>query len=180
MASNRMPEISRNRAMKFWRSVDIKCVDDCWEWSRVRDVNGYGRVCFGPRGGVKAYTATRVAYFLTFGVDPAALFVLHKCDNPPCVNPTHLFLGTKQDNTTDCINKKRFPVGEDYGKVLSSVDVYMMREMWLSGLYSQRKIGKLYGTSPEVARRAIAGINWSHIPMPPGVPPKRKYRLRDK
>lgn len=89
---------------RFWDKVDIKSENDCWEWKAYRTKrSGYGS--FGIKYSVIA--AHRVAWMLTNGEIPANLYVLHKCDNPPCVNPKHLFIGTQKDNMDDCASKKR-------------------------------------------------------------------------
>ena len=74
----------------------------CWEWSSSKNKHGYGRfVCLGQS------LAHRVSYIVFHGPLFKNMFVLHKCDNPPCVNPDHLFIGTQTDNMKDCYNKGR-------------------------------------------------------------------------
>jgi hypothetical protein len=75
--------------------------DDCWEWQKSRDRYGVMKV----RG--KACKVHRVAWEWFVGPIPEGLFVLHKCDNPSCCNPNHLFLGTQKDNMQDCAAKGR-------------------------------------------------------------------------
>jgi len=89
----------------FWSKVSrTDNPDDCWEWTAYRDKAGYGIVKWGEQSG----PASRVAWLLTFGAIPDGLFALHSCDNPPCCNPSHLFLGTKKTNTDDMIRKGRW------------------------------------------------------------------------
>lgn len=85
---------------RFWAKVDRG--DDCWEWTGIKDPNGYGRC--GMFGETLAH---RVAWKLTREAIPGGLFVLHRCDNPPCCNPDHLFLGTQADNIADMDHKGR-------------------------------------------------------------------------
>ena len=76
----------------------------CWEWNRYKDVNGYGQINWWG----ELWVSHRWAYFITHGDFPRKLFVLHKCDNPGCCNPDHLFLGTQRDNIQDALSKGRF------------------------------------------------------------------------
>jgi hypothetical protein len=87
----------------FWGNVSIDKDDKCWEWKRGRRKSGYGKLWYNG----KTTLAHRVAWLKTYGPIPEGLCVLHKCDNPPCVNPSHLFLGTNKDNSRDKENKGR-------------------------------------------------------------------------
>lgn len=90
---------------RFWEKVKRGAVNECWEWQAAKTSNGYGRLTSGRRNNLKAH---RVAYALANGgfVDDKTN-ILHRCDNPPCCNPAHLFSGTKRDNTQDMIAKGR-------------------------------------------------------------------------
>lgn len=99
-------------AERFWMKVDKSAgPDDCWLWISGMS-NGYGR--FGIRQGVIEY-AHRMAWLLTKGPIPDGLFACHKCDNPRCVNPAHLFLGTHLDNIADRDAKGRVAKGDKAG-----------------------------------------------------------------
>ena len=99
------PKIWRVRSKtiteRFWEKVHI--TDGCWEWMARRKLHGYGEFriidCLVP--------AHRMAWVLSVGPIPKGLLVLHRCDNPPCCNPDHLFLGTQADNLRDAIQKGR-------------------------------------------------------------------------
>lgn len=94
--------LASNSVAGFWELVDVRKDDECWEWKGRRSEAGYGVYSlFGESG------AHRVAWTLRFGFIDRNMFVCHRCDNPPCVNISHLFLGTPRDNTLDCISKGR-------------------------------------------------------------------------
>jgi len=88
---------------RFWAKVNKKSSGTCWEWTATLNAKGYG--LFGIEGRMRL--AHRISWFLNSAKHPGALSVLHKCDNPRCVNPEHLFLGTQADNMKDMDKKGR-------------------------------------------------------------------------
>lgn len=86
---------------RFWKKV--RKTDDCWEWTGSRSVKGYGNFSINGR----FIRASRYSYELHFGPIQDGLFVCHRCDNPTCVRPDHLFLGTNSQNIRDCVEKGR-------------------------------------------------------------------------
>jgi hypothetical protein len=83
----------------------VKKTETCWEWLAFRDKSGYGKFRITtPR---KNEWAHRASWIIHFGKIPKNISVLHRCDNPPCVNPDHLWLGTQRDNIEDCFKKGR-------------------------------------------------------------------------
>jgi len=128
----------------------------CLEWTGGVDKYGYGRV---GGGGLAAH---RAAWEFTHGPIPAGLCVLHKCDNPPCINPDHLFLGTQGDNSADKVAKGRQARGETQGNAkLTDAAVVEIRSSALSGA----SLGLIFGVAPETINRARRGETWKHIPM---------------
>jgi hypothetical protein len=90
-------------SVRFWEKVRIASKDECWLWTASLNNKGYGKIGEGK----KILLAHRVSWELHFGPIPDRLCVLHKCDNPKCVNPDHLFLGTQKDNAQDMVRKNR-------------------------------------------------------------------------
>lgn len=92
-------------AERFWGRVNK--TETCWLWTGGTTTNGYGRIYLIRGGSWKAVSAHRLSYELAFGRIPDGLCVLHHCDNPPCVNPAHLYAGTMTDNNRDMNSRGR-------------------------------------------------------------------------
>lgn len=147
----------------FWDFVDRSSgTQNCWPWRRGTLASGYGN--FRTDG--KLYLTHRYSWFLANGDIPEGKHVLHRCDNPICVNPGHLFLGTQADNNRDRNAKGRTisPRGEDSGvSVLTDSAVRWIRYLRSKGA-THRRIAEIIGC---VSRRNVAtvcsGQTWKHI-----------------
>lgn len=93
---------------RFWSKATPK--GECMEWVETsRTWNGYGKFHITIGGKTRTFRAHRIAWELANGQEiPAGMWALHRCDNPPCVNPEHLFLGTQEDNEQDKVSKGRW------------------------------------------------------------------------
>ena len=135
----------------------------CWEWqgSIVKDRGGYGR--FHANG--KSHRAHRISWQIHKGEWPGDLFVCHKCDNPKCVRPSHLFLGTTTDNMRDMLRKRRKPsqAGERHpSNKLTAKDVKAIRKAHKKGV-SQADLHRQYNVSRATICVIIKRVRWSHI-----------------
>lgn len=135
--------------------------DACWPYNGLRLPRGYGT--HTARG--RHWYAHRVAYEVANGPIPDGLWVLHRCDNPPCCNPAHLFLGTMLDNTRDMIRKGRNAKGERMNSAkLTEADVIRIRE--LAPSVRVMKLAEMFGVSHATIRRVVSGEAWKHVKSP--------------
>lgn len=144
---------------RFWNKVKV-ISNSCWEWQGGKNKNGYGKfnVTYGF-GEYKDISAHRYSYQLKYKIIPADMWVCHTCDNPPCVNPDHLFLGNVQDNVNDCVAKNRHARGENnFNAKLTNQDVISIRERC-----NIDQLAKEF----DVSRRSILDIidlkTWKHV-----------------
>jgi len=154
--------LNEKQLRNFWKKVDKS--GDCWEWVGCKIKHGYGR--FNVNAKLKL--AHRVSWELKNGPITNGLFTLHKCDNPPCVNPDHLFLGTQKDNMHDAMKKGRHTYpdlrGEEcYASKLKEIDVLQIREIYSSGFYSMYKIGDIYKTCHSTICHITNRKTWKHL-----------------
>lgn len=142
---------------RFWNKV--RFTEGCWIWVSKRRPDGYGLFCFG-RDQQRAHV---VSWVDSFGPIPEGLCVLHQCDNPPCVRPDHLFLGTRGDNAADCVAKGRCPVGEQrWNARLNAELVIQIRQLVDSGS-RQCEVAARFGITKQMVYEVVHRRNWRHI-----------------
>ena len=150
--------------------IVVNNVTGCWEWVGCKR-RGYGHTIIGSRkdGTRKTISAHRLSYLIFHGEIPAGMEVCHKCDNPSCINPDHLFAGTRQDNVDDRERKGRNnpPKVEKHAKAkLTEKDVLDIRNKRAAGK-SFGKLAKEYGVCKKTIQDAVSGKHWSYLPQPP-------------
>ena len=151
---------------RFWSKVDIRGADECWEW-QASTRHGYGQFGVGTRATLRVEIASRFAYELANGTIPEGLAVCHTCDNPPCVNPAHLYTGTQADNVADMDAKGRRgihkPIGEHNGSAkLTESDVHSIREMLADGA-TFAAVGRTFGVTSNQISNIHKGRAWAHV-----------------
>lgn len=150
--SNKTPTSRR-----FWIKVAVRGANECWLWQAYIDQEGYGRFSFDG----KRRFAHRAAWILTFGPLPNEARVLHKCDNPTCVNPAHLFIGTHQDNMNDRSAKGRTASGERNGRAKLTWEIVNQiraaHKPWKVGI---TKLAAQFGVSKWVVQDILRKRTW--------------------
>jgi hypothetical protein len=162
-------------ADRFWAKVDKSAGPEaCWLWTGAMYRDGYGS--FGIQTSTRKSfprRAHRVSWELTSGETiPDGIHVCHRCDNPACVNPAHLFLGTRSDNMKDCIKKGRDrarthpetrPLGsKNHFATLTESDIPKIRAM-LAGGTSRKEIAKRFGVQDAAISKIALGKTWRHV-----------------
>lgn len=146
---------------RFWAKVQKGKKDECWQWLAHCSRDGYGMLNVNNF----ADRAHRVSWRLHFGEIPKGIYVLHKCDNPPCVNPDHLWLGTQADNVRDMNEKgrERGSKGEAHPNAkLTAKQVKEIRRLYDGGL-QQNRIAEMFPVSSRMIWHIVRRLNWTHI-----------------
>lgn len=179
------PTTSRNKhcslACRFWSAVAVGSPDECWPWLLSKNAQtGYGQITAIPGEGARS--THRVAFELARGDIPPGLYVCHRCDNRPCCNPSHLFLGTAAENGADMrakgrartrplsgashplrLNPNKAARGDAHGQAkLTAAQVQEIRSIGRS--IPGRVLGERYGVSRHTVWSILRGKNWG----PPG------------
>ena len=152
-----MTKISRHVSFEDRFNLQHTKTPTCWPWTGHTKKNGYGVI---KKDGVSMF-AHRASWEFHKSPIPEGLCVLHKCDNPPCVKPDHLFLGTHADNTADMLSKGRDvpPRGERSGTAkLTWVKVAEIRK--LKGSLTQKEVAKQFGVTPSTISYVQSGKTW--------------------
>lgn len=159
-------ETVRAAAPRLWAAVSKG--DDCWTWTGGRDRDGYGLLTVGS----VRFRVHRLSYILDHDAHiPPGMLVMHRCDNPPCVRPDHLRLGTNAENTADRHAKNRdarndgtrFPRGEQHHLAkLTRADVLAIREAHRQGAFI-RALARRYGVAQGSIRGVVRRESWKDV-----------------
>ena len=160
-------------AERLWRRVIRTGGDGCHVWQGATDVFGYGIIGsdVGKRG--STIPTHRASWALAYGPIPEGLYVLHTCDNPPCVRPDHLFLGTKRDNNLDMVTKGRHaaqigtqnaPSGERHRMAkLTEEQVLDIRSRHGARLASVQQLAEEHDVSMAHVYKIVRGESWKYL-----------------
>jgi len=147
--------ITEETTQRFWAKVRNNGPDECWTWTAYTDRDGYGRFSLNGR----KERAHRIAVRLD-GRNPDGKVVRHTCDNPECVNPAHLKLGSQRENIRDRDKRNRQPRGERNGRSrLSREDVKSIRE----DDRPAKELAKRFDTTSSNVREIRSGRSWRHV-----------------
>jgi len=163
---------------RFWTKVQKG--DGCWLWTACKDQSGYGRLGARVDGSFFVFKAHRLSWELAHGPIPEGVCVLHRCDTPSCVRPDHLFLGSKQDNYDDMVNKGRrrivfggvaklaattpgaFAGTKNPRAKLTDEDVRYIRHMSDEGA-SRIELARKFGITGPAVRMIVTRTTWRHV-----------------
>ena len=158
-----------NTRIRFWERVER--TDNCWEWVGARNLSGYGHLWIAG-GNISAH---RISWLLHYGSIPSGMLICHHCDNPGCVNPQHLFLGTQKENLADRERKgrtpkgdrssrrlhlDRYPTGERHYKAKFSIDEVLSIKQAVANGSCQRKLARQYEVHKDTIWRVVHGITY--------------------
>lgn len=148
---------------RFWETMKLRYPNECWEWQNCPDKDGYGNVVWFT----KMQKAHRLAYCLERGIHIDIIkgrFICHTCDNPPCCNPEHLWLGTNADNMRDMVNKGRS--ADMHGEkapnsTLTEYGVTQIRHKVQDR--TQQSLADEYGVCRTTIQAIVNRRSWTHI-----------------
>ncbi|MEG4084594.1 HNH endonuclease signature motif containing protein [Microcoleus sp. POL10_C6] len=138
--------------------------EDCWITDLYRNHQGYGQFNIKVKLQRSRMNASRVSFMIYKGEIPEGMFVCHKCDNPPCVNPEHLFLGTHQENMRDMVAKGRSNKGsKNPQSKLTEKEVFQIKVLLLETNLTTERLSILFDVSPRTIAYIKKNHMWKHV-----------------
>lgn len=162
-------KVLHKHLIKFMNRIEPtkdKSANECWHWIGLKSKYGYGKMCINS----KNLTAHRFMYEMINGDIPSNMFICHKCDNPACVNPNHLFLGNVRDNTVDMVQKNRAPNYKGNNNPRSKITDKIVLEIYNKAKYSgisYNKLAREYKISASLVSEIMRGNLWGHLNLEP-------------
>ena len=153
---------SQKNIVNFWKKVDKKGEDECWNWTAALDNDGYGKFNLNR----KTKGAHCCSLFLSHAVQPLnKTWALHTClGNPKCCNPNHLYYGDQPDNERDKVKDGTLARGKTHGRSkLTEVEVREIRQKYITGEYTQKILGEEYKIDKSTIGRIINNKRWKHL-----------------
>lgn len=147
---------------RFWSKVDKREPGECWPWTAMLNGGGYGRF----RDRKRKVLAHRYAWEQAHGPIPAGMLVCHRCDNPRCCNPAHLFLGTSADNATDRNTKGRQARGDGNGRAKLTTEIVRdIRSRYADGAVNKSGLARSLGVSGTTIQSVLEHKSWVHVEL---------------
>ena len=176
----KLTDYEKETLLRIESKINKKDVQDCWLWTGALGGHKVGSDHQYPSMHYKQKTARahRVLYELTYGEIPKGFVLMHSCDNPKCMNLSHISLGTQQHNMRDAVIKGRINLptpkyGEDNpNSKFTDEQVVQMRKDYQEGEFTSRGGAEKFGVNRSTFQRIINGKNYSHLPL---FPRENKY-----
>lgn len=151
---------------RFWKHVDKRSEDECWDWKADCSRSGYGGLWDNQRG--KNISAHRLSYEIHRGPIEKGMYVIHSCDNKRCVNPKHLEQGSPKKNTNDAIDRglrPKMPIPVKFGEQnpKSKLTIEQVRFIRTNPNMGHKEIADMYGLSPNCIRGVRIGRTWKGV-----------------
>ncbi|MDX9896524.1 MAG: HNH endonuclease [Desulfofustis sp.] len=152
-----MDSITVELIERFSEKWQLNDQTGCWDWTASLNANGYGQI--KQPGKRVNFIAHRLSYLIHYGAIPDGMSVCHTCDNPKCVKPSHLFLGSQQENLLDMARKGRSTM---HNAKIDEEKAFAIHKMAAEGM-SQAKIGKAFGIGQQTVWKILRGLRWRSV-----------------